>query len=124
MRKRKGHVVNFICMVVAIGCILGIIVSISEMNDPKQEISTDGLYTRLLETWDAQSPYNLLENPETRKYAKERVQHWEEVALDVITVNVNKTMDQDEYVITLKNSKGQESSLWLKGNKVQSITSY
>jgi len=53
---------------------------------------------------------------------------WKRVALDVDRVSVNKTSDGGNYVIELKNSKGERASLWLMSDEqdspVRTITPY
>ena len=49
---------------------------------------------------------------------------WLKVASDIISVEVSKTVDNNEDVLTFTDSYGNIASLWINKNKIRAITPY
>ena len=58
------------------------------------------------------------------KNTHKHFRHFIEVVKDIKYVNISRTNDTYEYVIEITDSKGNEASIWMKGNEVRAITPY
>ena len=58
------------------------------------------------------------------KNIQENLNQWLKVASDIISVEISKTIDNDEDVLTFNDSCGNKASLWINKNKIRAITSY
>ena len=59
-----------------------------------------------------------------RRNTRKNLRQLIKVTKDIDTCYVSETMDTHQKVIHLKDSRGNECSLWLSGDKVRSITPY
>jgi hypothetical protein len=61
---------------------------------------------------------------QVRKGFKRDVRRFMGIIGDMDKVTVSKTSDTDDYVISIKDSRGRCTSIWMRGDYVRSVSPY